>query len=344
MIGEAEERKGTTKTVRADDLRIGMFVMLPASWFKHPFLRNQFLITSEKEIEKIRGSGFTELQIDFSRSRIGNPDLRVDDESFILPEQTLLNPPKKWRPEEIVPRELVNALRRSDMPPEEKAGVVKETSLVLMNRLLEDPTAENIQEAKLGIYEMVDCIMSDDNTSRCLLTITNHDFYTYTHSVNVGILALIVAKRLFNGSSRHNMRELGAGFFLHDLGKVNIDPNIINKPGRLNQEEMQIIRQHPADGAKILSETKQLSREAYIIVMQHHERYDGSGYPKGLKEKDIHVYARICSIADVYDALTSERSYKEKLSQIAALKLMRDEMINHFQRELFEKFVLLFTK
>ena len=94
----------------------------------------------------------------------------------------------------------------------------------------------------------------------------------------------------------------------------------------------------------MLARSNQLSEEVQIIVMQHHERVDGSGYPHHLKDKEIHLYARICSIADVYDALTSERSYKKKLPQFEALKLMRDEMIDHFQKDLYEKFILLFSK
>jgi HD-GYP domain-containing protein (c-di-GMP phosphodiesterase class II) len=139
------------------------------------------------------------------------------------------------------------------------------------------------------------------------------------------------------------MHELAAGFFLHDIGKVRVDPSIINKPGRLTDEEMKQMRTHAYAGYEILSETKQLSEESKIIVLQHHERFDGTGYPFSLKGDEIHMYGRICSIADVYDALTSERSYKQKLGTFEALKVMKKEMINHFQKELFENFVLLFV-
>ena len=319
------------------DLKIGMHVILPRSWFKHPFLKNKFVLSSRKEIEKLREFGISQVMVDLSKSRI------VEDRA-VLPAQDKIEPPRKWKPEEIVPKQLIEAVRSKDMPPENKAAVMKESSLVLMNRLLEEPSAENIKAAKQGIFEMVDCIISDDITSRCLIDITSHDLYTYTHCVNVGFLALTLSKGMFKGSIVHNMRELGAGFFLHDLGKVSIDPAIINKPGRLNEEEMEIIRRHPTEGARILAKSQQLSDEANIIVMQHHEREDGSGYPQHLKGKQIHIYARICAIADVYDALTSERSYKEKLPPMKALELMRDEMIHHFQRDLFEKFVMLFVR
>ena len=167
-------------------------------------------------------------------------------------------------------------------------------------------------------------------------------FYTYTHSVNVGLLAVSMAKVLFRGSSGHDMHELGAGFFLHDLGKVQIDLAILNKPGRLTPEETTVMRRHPALGFKILHEAHQLSEECKTIVLQHHERDDGTGYPKQLRGTEIHLYGKICALADVFDALTSNRPYRKGMTSFDALMLMKKEMINHFQKDLYEKFVLIF--
>jgi HD-GYP domain-containing protein (c-di-GMP phosphodiesterase class II) len=139
------------------------------------------------------------------------------------------------------------------------------------------------------------------------------------------------------------MHELGAGFFLHDLGKVRVDPAIINKRGSLNEEEMKKVRIHPYQSYLMLKEANQLSNECSIIALQHHEREDGKGYPKGLKHDEIHTYGRICCIADVFDALTAERSYKAKLTAFEALKIMKEEMLDHFHKEIFEEFVLLFN-
>jgi len=139
------------------------------------------------------------------------------------------------------------------------------------------------------------------------------------------------------------MHELGAAFFLHDLGKVKVDAAIINKPAVLTDEEMDKMRKHPEYGYEILVNTNQLTEECRTIVLHHHERNDGSGYPSGLKGEDIHLYGRICSLADVYDALNSDRPYRNGLGPFAALKLMKEEMLSHFQKDLFEKFVLLFS-
>ncbi|QKQ27922.1 HD-GYP domain-containing protein [Candidatus Reidiella endopervernicosa] len=100
---------------------------------------------------------------------------------------------------------------------------------------------------------------------------------------------------------------MGAGFFLHDLGKIMVRPEVLNKPARLDDAEMRHIRIHPYQGYKILQQADALTEEVRTIVMQHHEFVDGSGYPKRLRDEEIHVYGRICGIADVYDALPADR-------------------------------------
>ena len=329
MLGQ-----GMQRTINTDNLKVGMYVILPVSWYQHPFVKNEFLINSKKQIEKISESGIREVILDTKRSKLGGNQRtshpQTESEQTAKPTTT------------VVPVGLLEAIHDLRLPPQDKAKAVRAHSIAMIHNLLENPTAENIQDVKKGIAEVVDLILTDNETSLYLLSITSHDFYTYTHSVNVGFLAVSLSKSLFKKSTAHNMYELGAGFFLHDLGKVEVDESIINKPGKLTEGEMNQMRQHPHMGYKILYETNQLTHECKKIVLQHHERFDGKGYPNGLEGDDIHLYGKICSIADVFDALTSERSYRQKLDPFAALKLMKEEMINHFHRDLFEQFVLLF--
>jgi response regulator RpfG family c-di-GMP phosphodiesterase len=323
--------------VRVKDLRVGMYVTLPASWFKHPFLRGTFLITSPEQVDAIRDSGFDKVLIDTAK---GSGPAAAGSTSGI---GSTMVPPRTWEPEKLVPVELREAIRDRSLPPEKKSQIVYRSSLQLMERLLEDPKVENIKASKQGIAEIVDLIVADDATSRHLLRITSHDFNTYTHSVNVGVLSVLLVKTLVKGSDAHDLHEVGAGLFLHDIGKVRIDPAILNKPGLLTAEEKHIIREHPRHGYDILAETDQLSEECRIIVMQHHERENGTGYPFGLKGDDIHLYGRICRLADVYDSLTSERAYRQRLTTFEALKHMQGELSGNFQKALFEEFVLLFA-
>lgn len=320
------------KTIKAQDLKVGMHVVLPVSWIKHPFLKNQFTIESPIQIQKIIDSGFEEIAIDTEKG--------LDVGAVESARQRDTTP--KWEQEKLVPDELREAIKDKTLSVEKKTRVVYKSSLQIMARLLEDPKAEAIHEAKQGIAEIADFIISDDATTDYLLKITTHDYYTFTHSVNVGVLSILLSKTLFKGSDAHNMHELAAGFFLHDIGKVRIDPAIINKSGKLSDEEMKKMRAHPYQGYKILSEAEQLTEECKVIVMQHHERDSGTGYPRRLKGEEIHAYGRICCIADVYDALTAKRSYRKKQNPFSALKIMKEEMLDHFHKDIFEKFVMLF--
>ncbi len=326
------------KKIKSTQLKKGMFVNLPGTWLSHSFVRNKFLIRTDKDISEIVDAKIPEVTIDTSKGF----DL-VEDLDTTSHGCKDISMPIKWEPEKSLSGEFKEAIKSKSMAPDKKAKVVYNHSLSIMKDLFDNPKAEKIQEVKETVYDIVDLILTDDETPRCLLDLTSHDFYTYTHSVNVGVLSIALAKVLFKNHPEHNMQELGAGFFLHDLGKVQIDPGIINKPGRLTDAEMKNMRTHPYQGYKMLKEANQLNEECKIIGMQHHERDDGTGYPRKLKGDEIHIYGRICCIADVYDALTAERSYKPSLAPFEALKIMKEEMLGHFHKDVFQKFVLLFN-
>lgn len=320
--------------VKAQDLRVGMYVQLPKKWFSHPFLKNEFLINSTAQIAKMIEIGLTDIAVDTQKSNYEeNP---VNAAKTVQPKQS----PKSLPP--ILPPDLQEAIHDKKLAPQEKAQAVHQHSVVMIHRLMDAPTTENIREAKKGVAEIVDMILADDKTNQHLLNITSHDYSTYVHSVNVGLLGVSLSKALFKKSHAHNMHELGAGFFLHDLGKVKININIINKPAVLTDEEIREMRLHPQLGYEMLNETHQMTEECKKIVLQHHERYDGAGYPLRLKGDDIHIYGRICSLADVYDALNSDRPYRAGIRSFEALNVMKVEMLAHFQKDLFEQFVLLF--
>ncbi|WP_435684488.1 HD-GYP domain-containing protein [Sedimenticola selenatireducens] len=327
--------------ISTKQLTIGMFIELPLSWSDHPFLKSSFKIKNQEQIEKIKNCKLTHILVDVDRSDVPIPALLSEEDARIAdPKDQPV--PENWNPQTLAPSELLEALNDSSMASDMKAKAVYQHSRTMMERLFESPSSENIVTSKKVIASITDLILADDETSSNLLRITSHDFYTYTHSVNVGITSILLSKALFKNSDAHDLHELGAGFFLHDLGKIMVDPNVINKPGKLTDAEMAHVRIHPFQGYKILKQANALSDECRYIVMQHHEFHDGTGYPKRLKGKEIHRYARICCIADVFDALTSERSYKKAMKPFDALKLMQQQMSEHFDKKLFAEFVLLF--
>lgn len=341
--------KENAREINLNKLQVGMYVIMPVSWDEHPFLANRFRISSPAQIEKMGKLGVKSVRVDFSRSRLdpGSPEYRPEKAVSLpiagsKPETDPSKNRKDFHNTKIIDT-IKEAVSDKTLPLDEKANIVYQQSIHLISDVLEQPTANNIEGAKEAIVGVVDMILSEKEVSNFLLRITSHDFNTYTHSVNVGFYCICLANSVFYSNNGHNLHELGAAFFLHDLGKVSIPQEIITKPGPLTDSEMDTIRLHPIRGFNILQEAHQVTEECKTVVLQHHERNDGTGYPEGLRGEDIHIYARICSIADVYDALTSDRPYHQNMQTFQALRLMKDEMITHFQKELFEKFVLLFT-
>lgn len=153
------------------------------------------------------------------------------------------------------------------------------------------------------------------------------DEYTFKHSVDVATMAMIIAKK--HGFSNHEVYEIGVAGLLHDVGKTKIPNEILNKPGRLSDEEFSIMKQHALYGYRILEKKENLSDSIRLGVLQHHEKMNGMGYPLGVPKEKICLYARILSIADIYDALVTERPYKKAFSKRDAVEMlmaMTDEL------------------
>lgn len=227
---------------------------------------------------------------------------------------------------------------------EKKTRVVYDTTSTIMEDLFASPRSNiRIQQAKETISQAVDLMTHDQEATRKMIFLTCHDYYTYTHSVNVTIFATALMQRVLpHLPGDHDYKIIGEGFLLHDIGKSAIPPGVINKPGKLDDEEWRLMKRHPQIGQEILNNTRQGDPIIDAIVLQHHEKMNGEGYPHGLRGDEIHPYARICALADVFDAITTVRSYRDPLSTAEALRIMRDNMGNHFDWDYFDEFVRLF--
>ena len=160
-----------------------------------------------------------------------------------------------------------------------------------------------------------------------------HDMYTFAHSVNVAMLSSLLG--VLVGLSEKELSELTLGALMHDLGKLDIPKEILNKPGRLDDEEFNVIKRHPAKGSDlILSMSVPNAKQLAIVARQHHEHMDGKGYPDHRKGSQIHIYGRIAALADVYDALTSVRPYKKAYAPSVAYHIMQNCSSGHFDEEL----------
>jgi len=230
-----------------------------------------------------------------------------------------------------------NIISDTRIPSDEKTKIVHSSAINLTKDLFNDPRVGNIERTKTFAYNMVDYILKEGRAAHGLLKIAIHEYYTYTHSVNVAAVGTLFAKDL--GIGEDDLKRFCTGILLHDVGKTKISTDILNKKGKLTNEEFAKIKEHPELGVAILKETGNGFTDEYTITLQHHENYDGTGYPYGLEKEEIHRYGRIARIIDVYDALTTNRPYAKAIRPFAALVEMKDKMSNCFDKELFVEFI-----
>lgn len=227
------------------------------------------------------------------------------------------------------------------VPIEEKSKIAYSCATGIVEELLENPrSGEHVKRSKAVIANIVNYLLSESRAFFNLMATTSFDYYTYTHSVNVSVFGIALAHRL-DEYSKDEISAIGSGLIVHDIGKGLIEPKILNKQGPLNKHEWSVMREHPDNGVKLLRASGQVGEEALIIVRDHHEKLDGSGYPRGLRGDSVHRYARIASLADIFDALTTRRPYKLAERSFPALQIMRNEMGEGIDKDLFKEFVLL---
>ncbi len=186
------------------------------------------------------------------------------------------------------------------------------------------------------VEELIEYIIDDGEVNLSLYDIKTHDNYTYLHSIDTGIMAAFIGLA-FNYSSS-DLKELGLGAILHDIGKTKIDFKIINKAGKLTNEEFAEMKKHPSYGAQMLRKNYTITDNVINIVEQHHERVDGKGYPNGLKGNEINRFASIVSVCDVYDAVSNDRSYRKKLKPNESYELILSGVGTAFSEEVVQKF------
>ncbi|HHW13045.1 MAG TPA: HD-GYP domain-containing protein [Firmicutes bacterium] len=169
---------------------------------------------------------------------------------------------------------------------------------------------------------ILDEILTNPTVLYNLMDIKNHDNYYYHHCVNVGIISTLIAKEM--GFSRDKMKDLTTGALLHDLGMVCVDPKILTQPRPLTDEEMAAVREHTNYGFQLLRSERDLSILVAHTAWQHHERMDGSGYPKGLVGEEIHLFGRIVAVADSYETMTSGRVYQKAMWSHEAIRQLKE--------------------
>jgi HD-GYP domain-containing protein (c-di-GMP phosphodiesterase class II) len=340
--------------VSVSELRRGMYVCeLDRPWLESPFAFQGFPLRTDADIQAVRevcdfvyvdperstpaaaaprrptGSG--SLLATVYRRRPGKdaapaaPPARAGPTSWFRRAFFLLKPPPR------LPADIVHSL--------ETAGRSFDATRHLVGRVLEEVRwgeSVDLPAAREAVGSCLEHITRNPDAMLLLGSIRAKDEYTAQHSMNVSILAMVLGHRL--GLPRAKLKELGLAAMLHDLGKVRTPLSILNKPARLTPEELRIVWLHPQHGREILLGCEGIGRAVLDVVHDHHERLDGSGYPRGLADMDIGLFTRIVSIADTYDAITSERVYLRGRTSIEALKVLRSAG-NQYDAHLISEFV-----
>jgi putative nucleotidyltransferase with HDIG domain len=321
------------KKISVKQLTVGMYLKeFCGSWMEHPFWRNSFVITDPKDIERIRASSIKEVWIDCAKGIDVAPD-----EPAIAEAET----------EAQVEAELNNAAaaQRDTAPTSTSAEIARAARICAQARRA---VTSMFQEARMGkaidagnatklVEEIADSVTRNPGALISLARLKTADDYTYMHSVAVCALMIALGRQL--KLDEELIRKLGIAGLLHDLGKAMMPMEVLNKPGKLSDDEFRIMKSHPEEGCKLLQDSQGIDDITFDVVLHHHEKTDGSGYPKGLKDKEISLYAKMGAVCDVYDAITSNRPYKAGWCPAESLRRMAEWANGHFDPTVFQAFV-----
>lgn len=314
------------KKIPVNQLRLGMHLQaFCGAWLDHPFWRTRFVIDDPDDLVLIRESAIREVWIDVGKGRDVEPTS-----------------------EAAVAYETAEDLPVATPPPVEKTAfsdeVKRASQIVAKGR---EAVVSMFQEARMGkavdadaaaplVEEISNSVLRNPGALISLARLKTADDYTYLHSVAVCALMIALARQL--GLDEQQVREAGMGGLLHDMGKALMPPAILNKPGKLTDEEFAVIRTHPDEGHRMLLAGRGISDTIRDICLHHHEKFDGSGYPEGLKGGEISLMARMGAVCDVYDAITSNRPYKAGWDPAESIRRMA-EWQGHFDPSVFQAFV-----
>ncbi|MDE0862760.1 MAG: HD domain-containing protein [Rubripirellula sp.] len=205
---------------------------------------------------------------------------------------------------------------------------------ILQATFTQDCVDQTVEAAEQLGSLTADILTNDQFAVKDMMKVLHHDYATFTHSANVAFYCGMLAAEL--GYPKQVVEDITAGGLLHDLGKLEIRDELLRKPDKLTDFEFREIRMHPTLGFKKLAHREDLVEGQLMMTYQHHERLDGKGYPVGCVEDEIHPWAKMCTVVDVYEALTSNRAYRKAMTQKTALQIMEREVGTAFDPELFQ--------
>ncbi len=318
------------KKIPISQLRKGMFVHdLNCGWMDHPFLTNQFPVKDDDTLKTLRGMGLRELYID-TKKGLDVADALTQQEvkqEISQAMEAIANEPSL--PMSVTLQEEIGHARI----------LHKEANQIAHNMLLDIRLGKQIEMEKVEplVENMIDSIFRNPDALLPLARLKDHDNYTFQHSVSVCALMISFARGL--KLERPTIKEIAIGALLHDVGKAKVPDSILNKPAKLTEAEFDKMKSHVVQSIIVLQHTPGISQIALDVAGQHHERFDGTGYPNKLQGDQISLYGQMGSIVDVYDALTSVRVYKKGMPPTEALGKLLEWSKYHFDPELVRQYI-----
>ncbi|MDP3583818.1 MAG: HD-GYP domain-containing protein [Thiobacillus sp.] len=319
------------KKISTSDLRLGMYLHeLCGSWMEHPFWRSKFTLTDPEDIKRIRESGIAEAWIDTDKGLDVLGGAKAETEESVT--DLLMEAEIAQHGKPIGPVSMSEELRRAAMicSTARKAIVSMFQEVRMGNAISAEAAGELVEEISSSVLRNPGALIS-------LARLKTADDYTYMHSVAVCALMVSLARQL--GLDENEVREAGMAGLLHDLGKALMPMDVLNKPGKLTDDEFRIIKSHPVEGHRLLVEGKTYSDIVLDVCLHHHEKIDGSGYPDRLGGDSISLFAKMGAVCDVYDAITSNRPYKAGWDPAESIRKMAEWSTGHFDERVFQAFI-----
>ncbi|MBD3344780.1 MAG: HD domain-containing protein [Chitinivibrionales bacterium] len=316
------DRENFAKKIDIDNLQTGMFLEDVFNEEGAFLLSRNSLVESVDQIERLKNLGVKSVYINIQKGKDVSCEDELPDHSF-SDDSSITISSREARYYEEIPRAL---------EVREKTLITAREALVAISK----GRSFSVADIEVAAEDIVESILRNSEALVSLCQIKGHDEYTYIHSVNVGVLITSLANSM--GYDRTFLLHAGIGGLLHDIGKMRVPDAILNKPGRYADWEFAIMKKHPEHGIEIIKEKKSISPQAAMIIAQHHERYNGRGYPRGLKGKEISELGLMAAVADVYDALTSDRVYRAAWTPQKALATIFKGCDEDYSRAIVERF------